>query len=274
MRRIATLPLMIAAAFPAIGTELKDVEYGRVGTHSLRMDAHIPTGSTPHPALILVHGGGWMRGDRTWNVQPLFHPFAAAGFAWFSVSYRLATDFMNFGEAVEDIRQAVRHLRENAARYHIDPNRIALVGESAGGHLASLAALADTKSVAAVVAMYSPSDLELLARTSAAVPPQVRQAVEASGWAELLIGHLRSLSPIEHVRGDAPPFLLVHGTADTVVPYEQSIRMQARLKAAGVPCELIDVRGGGHGFRYWDRSPSQSGYLQQMITWLHRRLSA
>jgi acetyl esterase len=273
MRAFALVTLMAAALLPVYAADFRNIEYGRAGDVSLRMDAHIPPGKGPHAAAILVHGGGWIRGDREWNVQPLFTPLSQAGIAWFSISYRLATDMINFGVAVDDVRQAVRYLHENSARYNIDPNRIALIGESAGAHLSSLAALADPKSVAAVVSLYSPNDLELLARTSPAVPAQIRAAVEGSGFAELLLGHLRSLSPIQHVTRNAPPFLLMHGTADSVVPFEQSLRMQERMRAAGAQCDLIPIKGGGHGIRFWDRSASQAVWRQELVSWLRTKLA-
>lgn len=274
MRPVALLTLMAASLLPLEAADLTNVEYGRAGDVSLRMDAHIPPGRGPHPAAILVHGGGWIRGDRSWNVQPLFTPLADAGIAWFSISYRLATDIMGFGVAVEDVQQAIRHLHENASKYNIDPKRIALIGESAGAHLSALAALAHPRDVAAVVALYSPNDLELLARTSPAVPAQIREAVEGSGFAELLLGHLRSLSPIQHVSRNAPPFLLMHGTADSIVPFEQSVRMQERMRAAGAECELVPIPGGGHGIRYWDRSPAQAVWRKQLVAWLRTKLAA
>lgn len=252
---------------------LKDIEYGEVNGRSLRLDAGIPDGKGPHPAAILVHGGGWMRGDRVWNMEPLFPVLADAGIAWFSISYRLASDFMNIGSAVADVRQATRYVRENATKYGIDPQRLALIGESAGAHLSSLAAFEDPKQVAAVVALYGPADLELLAKTSPVVPPQIRSAVEASGFAELLLGHLRSLSPVQHVRSDAPPFLLIHGTADHIVPFEQSVEFQNTLRAAGAVCDLISVPGGGHGMRYWN-NPAQTRYRADLVAWLHHRLAA
>jgi alpha-L-fucosidase 2 len=272
MRHLAFVTLMAAALLPLEAAEFKDVEYGRAGDLSLRMDAHVPPGKGPHPAAILVHGGGWIRGDRAWNVQPLFTPLADAGIAWFSISYRLATDIVNLGAAVQDVRQAIHYVHDNSARYHVDPKRIVLIGESAGAHLSSLAALADPASIAAVVSLYSPNDLELLARTSPAVPAQIRAAVEGSGFAALLLGHLRSLSPIHHVSRNAPPFLLIHGTADTVVPFEQSVRMQEKLLAAGAQCDLVPIRGGGHGIRYWDRSPSQLVWRRELVSWLRTKL--
>jgi acetyl esterase len=251
----------------------RDVEYSRPDGQSLQMDANVPAGTGPFPAVILVHGGGWIRGDREFNVAPLFEPLSQAGFAWFSISYRLATDFLNLGAAVDDVSDAVAYVRKNAVKFNVDPNRIALVGESAGAHLASLAAMRDPHAVAAVVTLYSPSDLETLAKTSNAVPSQVREAVRASGLGEMILSHLRSLSPIQHVRAGLPPFLLIHGTADTVVPYEQSLRMLERLKAAGVPAELVTVERGGHGLRGWERSASLVSYRKRMVDWLLRTVA-
>ena len=118
----------LMATLPAAAS-LTDVEYGRADGISLRMDAQIPPGPGPSPAVILVHGGGWVGGSRTWNVSPLFEPLNQAGFAWFSISYRLAKDFFHFGVAVADVRHAVHHVRSHASEYNIDPARIALLGD-------------------------------------------------------------------------------------------------------------------------------------------------
>lgn len=273
MRRLATLALMAALSSVISPSAIqRDIEYGRAGNVSLGMDVRTPAGPGPFPALILVHGGGWVRGDKAWNMAPLFEPLTEAGFASFSISYRLANDFFQFGAAIDDVRLAVQHVRDNAARYNIDPHRIALVGESAGAHLAAMAALQDPKPVAAFVGLYTPTDLEDLARTSPVIPPQIRNALEGSVFGGLLAGHLRSLSPVEHVRPGVPPFLLIHGTSDSVVPYSQSTRMLARMMSAGAACELMTVRNGVHGMRYWDRSPEQAGYRRDMIAWLQKKL--
>lgn len=256
-------------ALPLFPRTIKDVEYGRAGGESLRMDVRIPDSTRPLPAAIIVHGGGWMRGDRVWNVEPLFAPLERAGFASFSISYRLAKDFLQIGVAVEDVRQAIRYIRENAVSYGVDPNRIALIGESAGAHLGALAVLDEPASVAAVVSLYGPTDLELLARTSKVVPEQIRQTVEGSAFAGLLVAHLKSLSPVERVKKGAPPFLLLHGTADHVVPFTQSIRMKDRLLAAGCEADLVTIPGGGHGMRFW-----REDWQSKLTTWLRRRLAA
>ena len=265
------IPLMISAHLFGEPVQ-RDIEYGRSTKGPLLMDASVPEGKGPFPAVIIVHGGGWIGGDRQFSVQPLFEPLAKAGFAWFSISYRLATDLLQFGVAVDDVQSALQFVRKNAGKYNIDPERIAVLGESAGAHLAALAVERSPRSAAAVVAMYPPTDLVSLAQNARAIPDSIRQMVRAAGMEELIRGYLREMSPIEHIAPGLPPFLLVHGTADTVVPYEQSERMLKRLKDAGVAAELITVEGGGHGLRGWERTREHSAYRRTMIEWLHRTL--
>ncbi len=259
----------------AAGLSRHDVEYGRAGDYSLRMDMHTPPGRGPFPAVIIVHGGGWVTGDRQLNVEPLFRPVEDAGFAWFSISYRFANDVFVFGAAIQDVEQAVQHVRAHAADYNIDPRHIALIGESAGAQLASMAALAPELkgAVCGVVALYSPSDLVSLAKTSPHIPPAIRNAVEGTPWADFFIAGLRRLSPLYNVRPDMPPFLLIHGTADTLVPFEQSTRMCEQMHQAGAACELYPVKGGEHGVRWWE-SDHLTAYKQVMIRWLEARFGA
>jgi alpha-L-fucosidase 2 len=266
------LPIMLSSQLFAAANIQRGVEYGRAANQALLLDASVPEGKGPFPAVIIVHGGGWIGGHREYSVQPLFEPLSNAGFAWFSISYRLASDLLQFGVAVDDVQTALGFVRQNAAKYNVDPNRIAILGESAGAHLASLAVQRSPKSAAAVVALYPPTDLVSLARDLTAIPESVRQAIKAAGMEALIHGYLREMSPIEHVTKNLPPFLLIHGTSDTVVPYDQSERMLKKLKAAGIPAELITVEGGGHGLRGWERSTRHVGYRQQMIDWLHRHL--
>jgi dipeptidyl aminopeptidase/acylaminoacyl peptidase len=137
--------------------------------------------------------------------------------------------------------------------------------------LAALAALAEPESVAGVVSLYGPMDLETLARTSAVVPAQVRDALDNRALGPLLSEHLRSLSPVAQVRTGAPPFLLIHGTADSVVPMAQSRAMLERLRAAGAQCELVTVQGGGHGLRYWGQN--RTSWHKDLIGWLDRTVA-
>ena len=217
-----------------------------------------------------------MRGDRRVDVQPLFEPLSNAGFAWFSISYRLMTDVMQFGAAVDDVEAAIRFVKGRAAEFHIDPRRIALIGESAGGQLAAMAALNEPElRVRAVVALYAPTDLLGLVKNSASMPQWLRDNVQQGAFAWLISNRLKQLSPIEHVRRDMPPFLFIHGTADPLVPFIQSQTMCDRMKAAGARCELYAVPGAGHGIRWWESSPEFSqGYKREMVRWLEKELKA
>ena len=258
--------------FGATGHVRRSIEYCQAGNTRLLMDSYTPPGKGPFPAVIIVHGGGWVTGDRRLSVEPLFEPLTEAGFAWFSISYRLANEVTVFGAAIQDVENAVLYVRSHAGEYDVDPNRVALVGESAGAQLASMAALAPTlrDMVKGVVALYSPSDLVTLARTSDRVPPELRRAVEGSPWGGFLLAGLQRLSPIYNIRADMPPFLLIHGTADSLVPFEQSERMCERMRETGASCELYPVKGGGHGIRWWDHMNGMTGYKQAMVDWLEK----
>jgi acetyl esterase len=195
------LSLFFAAIY---GEDLKGVEYGRAGKHSLRLDLHIPDGTGPFAAVILVHGGAWVAGDRINSVQPLFQPLSDAGFAWFSISYRLAGDVvrnpigevLQLGTAENDVCRAVAFVKQHASEYRVNPNKVALIGESAGGQLASMAALraAPGRAVQGVVAFYTPSDLASLVRTSNMIPDNVGDAVKGTMIDDALMAGLTEFS--------------------------------------------------------------------------------
>ncbi|MGA8027247.1 MAG: alpha/beta hydrolase [Bryobacteraceae bacterium] len=256
---------------------IKDIEYARVNGMSLRMDASIQGGAQKTPAVIIVHGGGWVAGDRRIDVQPLFKPLTDAGFAWFSINYRLATEVTQFGIAINDVQEAIRFIRSNASEFHIDADRIALIGESAGGQLAAMAALRSSPGagVKAVVAIYTPSDLVTLLKNSNYVPARIRNSVQGTPWEGLILTGLAQLSPIEHVRADMPPFLFIHGTEDPLVPFSQSSEMCQRMKKAGASCEIYPVEGAGHGIRWWESSPRlAAAYKRKMVEWLRQELAS
>ena len=170
-----------------------NLEYGRVGGESLRLDAYMPEGPGLFPAVIVVHGGGWVAGDRWLSVEPLLGSLIEGGFVCFSISYRLAKDISLFGAAVEDVEQAIRYVRTRGPQFKADRDRIALVGESAGGQLAAMAALGiQGAAIKAMVALYAPTDLEQIGRSSTFIPKPFRHA--------MLGTRLRALSPIHHVR--------------------------------------------------------------------------
>ena len=282
------LLLMVNFVLPGRSQDRENVEYGRAGDVILRLDMHLPDGPGPFPAAILVHGGAWVQGDRKANVQPLFAPLSNAGFAWFSISYRLVNDvpstlgsdktiasLLSMGTAVDDVRQAVAYVKAHAAEFRVDPDRIALIGESAGAQLASMAALkpGPNGAVRAVVAFYCPSDLVSLAQSLKQIPDSVRQKIKGTMWETMLNGALRQFSPLTWVSKDAPPFLLIHGTADTLVPFEQSTAFCDALNNSGAACTLYPVNGAGHGMRWWDNQRA-TAYKPMMIDWLKKALTA
>jgi acetyl esterase len=288
MSPVIQTALILMTTFTASSrAELREnIEYGQAAGVSLRLDARIPEGSGPFAGAIIVHGGAWVSGDRHWSVLPLFRPLTEAHIATFSISYRLAnhgrdgfampanlSQVLNLGTAVDDVRQAIAYVKSHAAEYRIDPDRIALIGESAGAQLASMAALhpAPNGDVRAVVAFYGPSDLVKLAQTSVWIPDVIRQSLNGTPLETMLFAGLRELSPVTWVSKKAPPFLLIHGTADTLVPFEQSLELCARLQSDNVNCEVYPVHDGHHGIRWWE-SVGLTDYKAHMVAWLARQL--
>lgn len=267
---------VVFGATPGRGRQ--KIEYAEAAGVPLFMDAAVPEGSGPFPAAIILHGGAWITGDRRIDVEPLFRPLTTAGFAWFSIDYRLTPDISQFGDGIGDVQSAIRFVKAHATDYHIDPDRLALIGESAGGQLAAMAALnpAPDTSVKAVVALYAPTDLVQLAKNSSFVPQQLRDALRGTPFEAMILARLGQLSPVDNVRSGAPPFLLIHGTADTLVPFSQSRAMCDRMTAAGASCELFPVQGGGHGIRWWESAhPHEAeAYKQKMVQWLREQMAA
>lgn len=286
MRKMLILGLAAAVCLTAAALDKKDVEFGHPGGTALLLDLHVPDGAGPFPAAILIHGGGFDQGSRSTNVRPLFDVLANAGFAWFSIDYRMAPQF-RLPEASADVATAIRWLRAHAAEYHVDPNKIALIGESAGGFLVNYAGThetADTK-VAAVVDMYGPVDYGKLAEERRDHPERFnmtsisRHAANGGGihffGAEQLdaagLAKLHAISPIFAVHKGMPPFLAIHGTKDDQVSYSQSTEMCAAMKKVGASCELITIEGGGHGMSGWKADDMQH-WKPEMVAWLKKTL--
>jgi alpha-L-fucosidase 2 len=278
---------MISAAFAAgAAIDRKAVEFDSPGGTSLFLDLHVPDGAGPFPAAILVHGGGFDQGSRDTNVRPLFDLLAGAGFAWFSIDYRMAPKF-HFAEASADLSSAIRWVNANAAAYHVDRSKIAIIGESAGAFLVNYAGThqtPDTK-VAAVVDFYGPVDYGKLAESRRDHPELFnmttidRHAANGGGihffGAERLdaegLAKLRDVSPIFAVHRGMPPFLAIHGTKDDQVLYQQSVALCEAMHKVDAACELITIEGGGHGMAGW-RDPGMQHWKTEMIAWLKREL--
>jgi acetyl esterase len=268
------LGLLISLLAMQLAAEIKtDIEFAKPGGVSLTLDAYVPEGEGPFPAVIIVHGGGWVNGTKTSYVPPLFEPLSKAGFAWFSINYRLAPMY-RFPAQAEDVDAAIRWVKKNANTYKVDVKRIALMGESAGGHLVAYAGArgkGDTK-VAAVVPFYGVHDLNARTKTMGAIGENVEKLLDISAPGPAAEEKMRAASPITYVHKGMPPFLMIHGTADKAVPYEQSPLMCAKMKEAGVPCEVFTVEGAPHGIGPWEKNPAFQKYKEKMVEWLRQTL--
>ncbi len=222
--------------------------------------------------MIIAHGGGWEAGDKVTYVTPLFEPLAKAGFAWFSIDYRLTPDVLHPAQ-LDDLRDAIRFVRANASRFNIDPNRIALLGESASGQMVMQAAAvnATDTAVAAVVSFYGVYDFEPMVEEA---PSPQRSLL----WRLFRLptpdaparATLRAHSPIHHVRRGMPPVLLIHGTNERLWTQGQS--MSRVLTDRGVPHELIALEGAPHGLENWEGHAPWMHYKTRLVTWLREQL--
>ena len=168
----ACLALHLAGA----AEDLKDVQFAEVDGIRLTLDVHVPDGVGPFPTAVLVHGGGWVAGDKQQYITYIFQPLSDAGIAWFSINYRLAPKY-KFPADADDVEAAIRFVKSNAAKYKVDPRRIALIGESAGGHLVSYVGARNRPDsrVAAVVSMYGVHDFISACAQWKPVPTEILQ---------------------------------------------------------------------------------------------------
>ena len=270
--RLALLSMTCLGAWNCDARLIPDVEYAHPGNESLKLDVSIPDGPGPFPAAILVHGGGWVAGDKQTYIIYIFEPLSKANFAWFSINYRLAPKH-KFPAAMEDTEAAIRFVKANAKKYKVDASRIALIGESAGGHIVSWVGVQkspDTR-VAAVVSFYGVHDV-----ISRAVQQGKLEDVNPFFGVDQLTADTAPLlikgSPVTFVQRGMPPFLMIHGRKDDGVPFEQSVQMCDKLKALGNSCDLIEL-DAGHGMDTWEPHPELHFYKQKMIDWLKEKLS-
>jgi acetyl esterase len=261
---VTTLVLTAAvAATPPAGqaTELKDVEFARPAGVSLTLDAWIPPSAKPQPAVILVHGGGWTKGDKRTYIKPWFPTLTAAGIAWFSIDYRLAPQWKH-PAAAEDVEAAVRWVQANAKQWNVDPKRLALMGESAGGHLVAFVGARGKVKLKAVVDFYGPNDLPLINQQRG-----VSQSIQAL-LPDTSPETVRAASPATYIHRGMPPFLFLHGTGDKAVPWQQSPAMCDQMKAAGARCEVLLIDGAPHGVENWEKDPAFQVWKPKVTSWL------
>jgi len=254
---VAALTVAGAAAADAVET----LPFARIGDRELKLDLHRPASADPAPLIVYVHGGAWRAGSR--DQMPL-GLLVKVGFAIASVDYRLTPE-APFPANVHDIKAAIRFLRAKAGDLNVDAKRIAIIGSSAGGHLAALVGVTNgnaelegaigdhrdqSSDIQAIVSFYGASNLTTI--LSQSTPHGLKVRVPAL---ELLFGGpieekgrlARLASPVFHVDGNDPPVLLIHGDQDAQMPINQSHELTGVCEKAGVPVRFEVVHGGAHG---------------------------
>ena len=268
---LATLPAGAAKVTPNV--PFVDRETGPVV-----MDVSVPDGAGLFPAVILVHGGSWIHGNRLTYLDPMFQPLTRAKFAWFTIDYRIGMG-ITIEDQIADTQAALDFVYAHAAEYHVDPKRIALLGESAGGFLVDYVAAKNTgpAKIAAVVSFYSPTDMtRLKGQVKAARPGLVEVKPDIFVTSKLTADEIKTrahgLSPMFMVHSGMAPTLVLHGNADELVPFEQGPRYCETLKSAGNQCELYVVEGGRHGMGSWEEHADQLAYKEKVVAWLKKEL--
>ncbi len=221
--------------------EYKDIVYKTIESNNLKLDIyHQKNTSKTTPLIIFIHGGAWKKGDKH-DYWPYLIPYAKKGYITATIQYRL-TDIAKYPAQLDDVESAILWLQENADKYHIDKNKIALVGGSAGGHLAMMAAYSKPSlNIKGIVNLYGPSDLT------------TKYASETKS-VEFLIGQsfqqapelYKKASPINYISKNIPPTLTFQGTLDELVPYKQSDNLDKKLKEAGAISHYHKLKGWPH----------------------------
>jgi acetyl esterase/lipase len=244
---------------------LRDLEYVPGGGKAQSLDLYLPQSDRPTPLIIWIHGGAFRAGDKA---QCGAVGFTRRGYAAASLNYRLSGQAV-FPAAIEDCKAAVRWLRAHAKEYNLDAAHFGAWGSSAGGHLVALLGTSGgvkplegsggnpefSSRVQAVCDWFGPTDfLQMEAHALTPGRPFSHDAVDSPE--SLFIGgaiqenkeKARAANPITYVTPDAPPFLIMHGDRDPLVPHHQSELLEAALKTAGVEVTFHTVQGAGHGF--------------------------
>lgn len=266
-------------------TTIEAIEYANVNGKRLLLDLRIPDGPGPHPVILYLHSGAWITGDRTGG--PAIRQ-ATRGYAVASIDYRLAPQSI-WPAQIEDCKAAVRWLRANAARFHLDPERIGVFGTSAGGHLGAILGTSGgvesleglalgnpqfSSRVKAVIDFYGPTDLLRLDEQKPAcnpldgnspfMPPSLLMGCPIQTCRE----KTATANPITYLSEDDPPFLIVHGMLDCLVPYQQSVILHEAMQAKGLSSTLVMISNGEHGGSVFD----EQQYQVLVSDWLDRHL--
>jgi len=238
---------------------VKDLVYAERDGHELRLDLFLPkSGAGPFPAIIFVHGGGWLWGDKTDHRREAAE-LARKGFVTACIEYRLTREHI-YPAQVDDVKEAIRWVRANARQYRIQPDRIGAAGSSSGGQLVALMGVTPEKSHYVSPEPYPGISASVQAVAAFCAPVDLVEQFKQDGTAAAILlgsvprenpGLWAEASPINHVGSGAAPFLFLHGTKDKLVPYQEVLEMLGKLKSVGVQAELFAAEGGNHDF-LWD----------------------
>jgi len=243
-----------------------DLQYGPAGARN-RIDLYRPRGATePRPVLLQLHGGAWVFGSKRVQARPLMLHLAAAGWVCAPITYRLAPR-AQWPAQLDDCRLALRWLLEHVAEYGGDPKRIVVTGGSAGGHLASMLALTEERGIAGCVPFYAPFDLTTLFAPDP-LSAGLCRAVFGCGPGDREV--LARASPLAHVSRSAPPFFVIHGTADNLVPVTQARGFVKALSAVSLsPVLYAELPGAVHAFDVFrgPRTMATVAAVQRFAEW-------
>lgn len=275
-KEIITVPVQLEAV-----KLLTDVTYAQPVSwfdqsfRPLKMDLLMPKhgqGHAPLPLIVWICGGGFVTMDKDIWVPEMIE-YARRGFVVASIEYRTSNE-APFPAQIQDVKAAIRYLRAHAAMFCIDPDRVAVMGESAGGHLASMAGvtgnirdydvgeyLQESSAVQAVVDIYGVVDVW----SSSPQPEPSYMTMLLGAPAETVPEKAREASPLYRVDAHTPPFMILHGTEDDMVDPEQSDRLARALEENGVPCTYVVLQGARHG----DDAFYQAEVKERVVKFLH-----
>jgi len=261
---------------------IRDLAYADTENPRQRLDLFLPRQPAVAgklPLVVFIHGGGWQKGDRRSGLGMLAPLVASGRYAGASIGYRL-TDEARWPAQIHDCKAAIRWLRGNADRHRLDADRIGVIGTSAGGHLVAMLGTSGeipelegdlggfperSSRVQCVVDFFGPSDLTTMGGWHNG--PDSPEARLLGGPVQENKESARDASPIQYVSADDPPFLIIHGTADRIVPFDQSVTLQRKLAAVGASAVLISIAGGGHGrFRQPELSQRIAAFLENKLS--------